>query len=334
MPVLTERKTMMFNKKLVEITEKILHDRDALSCDDACRLANLPEDETIDMLFCAHTIKKRYEKQGVILCSIINAKSGFCSEDCAFCSQSSHHTTGIKTYDLLDETQILEKALQLKKEGATRYSMVTSGLRLTEQEIDAICRSAETIIAKTGLTVCASLGMLTASRARRLKEGGVSVYHHNLETARSFFDQVCTTHDYDEDINTVKLAKASGLKACSGGILGLGETWEQRVEMAFTLKELDVDGIPINFLNPIPGTKMQDRPLLAPMEALKCIALFRFINPDKNILICGGREVTLRDYQSWLMLAGANGFMIGNYLTTQGRTIQSDLDMLKEYPSK
>lgn len=334
MPVLTERKIMMFNKNLIEITEKILHDKDAISYDDACELAHLPEDETIDVLFCAHTIKKRYEKQGVILCSIINAKSGFCSEDCAFCAQSSHHTTGIKTYDLLDETQILEKALQLKKEGATRYSMVTSGLRLTEKEIDAICRSAEAIVAKTNLTVCTSLGMLTASRAEKLKEGGVSVYHHNLETARSFFDQVCTTHDYDEDINTVKLAKASGLKACSGGILGLGETWEQRVEMAFTLKELDVDGIPINFLNPIPGTKMQDRPLLAPMEALKCIALFRFINPDKNILICGGREVTLRDYQSWLMLAGANGFMIGNYLTTQGRTIQSDLDMLKEYPSK
>jgi biotin synthase len=334
MPVLTERKIMMFNKNLIEITEKILRDKDAISYDDACELAHLPEDETIDVLFCAHTIKKRYEKQGVILCSIINAKSGFCSEDCAFCAQSSHHTTGIKTYDLLDETQILEKALQLKKEGATRYSMVTSGLRLTEKEIDAICRSAEAIVAKTNLTVCTSLGTLTASRAEKLKEGGVSVYHHNLETARSFFDQVCTTHDYDEDINTVKLAKASGLKPCSGGILGLGETWEQRVEMAFTLKELDVDGIPINFLNPIPGTKMQDRPLLSPMEALKCIALFRFINPDKNILICGGREVTLRDYQSWLMPAGANGFMIGNYLTTQGRTIQSDLDMLKEYPSK
>ena len=324
----------MLNKKIIEITEKVMRDNKAISYEDACELACLPEDETIDLLFCACKIKKRYEKNELILCSIINAKSGFCSEDCAFCAQSSHHKTGIKTYDLLDKKEILEKALQLKQEGATRYSMVTSGLMLTEQEIDTVCRSAEAIAAQTGLTVCASLGMLTASRAQRLKEGGVSVYHHNLETARSFFDQVCTTHDYDEDIRTVKLAKASGMKACSGGILGLGETWEQRVEMAFTLKELDVDGIPINFLNPIAGTKMEDRPLLAPLEALKCIALFRFINPDKNILICGGREVTLRDYQSWIMLAGANGLMIGNYLTTQGRTIKTDIEMLKDYSSK
>jgi len=321
----------MFNKKMVEITGKVLLDRDAISYEDACELARLPEDETIDLLFFAQKIKKNYEKNEVILCSIINAKSGFCTEDCAFCAQSSHHRTGIKTYDLLSEGEIIEKALQSKQNGATRYSMVTSGLMLTEKEIDTVCRAAEAITSQTGLTVCGSLGVLTEARARRLKEAGISVYHHNLETSRSFFPQVCTTHDYDDDIETVRLAKASGMKACSGGILGLGETWEQRVEMAFTLKELDVDGIPMNFLNPIPGTKMEGRPLLAPMEALKCIALYRFINPDKNILICGGREVTLRDFQSWIMLAGANGFMIGNYLTTQGRTIKTDMEMIQDY---
>jgi biotin synthase len=331
---LKEKGKTMFNKKIIEMTENILRDRDAMSYEDACELANLPEDETIDLLFFAHTIKKSYEKKELILCSIINAKSGFCTEDCAFCAQSSHHRTNIKTYDLLSEGEIIEKALQSKKDGATRYSIVTSGLMLTEKEIDTVCRAAEAITAQTGLTVCASLGVLTEVRARRLKEAGISVYHHNLETSRSFFPQVCTTHDYDEDVHTVRLAKASGMKACSGGILGLGETWEQRVEMAFTLKELDVDGIPMNFLNPIPGTKMENRPLLAPMEALKCIALYRFINPDKNILICGGREVTLRDFQSWIMLAGANGFMIGNYLTTQGRTIKTDMEMLKDYSFK
>ena len=321
----------MLNKKVAEITENIINCGEAISYEDACELARLPDAETIDLLFCAHKIKKRFEKKTPILCSIINAKSGFCSEDCAFCAQSSHHKTEIKTYDLMPEEEMIKNAIQFKKNGATRYSMVTSGYMLTDKEIDTICRSTEAIVRKTDLTVCASLGMLTESRARRLKDGGVAVYHHNLETARSFFNQVCTTHEYDEDIETVKLAKSSGMKVCSGGILGLGETWEQRVEMAFTLKELGVDGIPINFLNPIAGTKMEKRPLLSPFEALKCIALFRFINTDKDILICGGREVTLRDYQSWIMLAGANGFMIGNYLTTQGRNIKMDMDMIQDY---
>ena len=322
----------MFNKKIIELTEKIINDGgDAVSYEDACELAQLPEKDTMDLLFCAHKIKKMREGKETILCSIINAKSGFCSEDCAFCSQSAHHRTEIKTYPLLDEEDIVKSAIELERGGATRYSMVTSGYMLRDEELDIICRSAAAIARETGLTICASLGMLTEPMARRLKEGGIAVYHHNLETARSFFDNVCTTHNYEEDIKTVKLAKAAGMKVCSGGILGLGETWEQRVELAVTLKELGVDGIPINFLNPIAGTRMENRPLLKPLEALKCIAIFRFVNPDKNILICGGREVTLRDYQSWAMLAGANGLMIGNYLTTQGRNIKMDIDMVRDH---
>jgi biotin synthase len=331
MEVLQKKEKNMFNKKIIDLTEKIIKNGgDTLSYEDACELANLPEEDTMDLLFCAHKIKKMRGRKENILCSIINAKSGFCPEDCAFCSQSAHHRTEIKTYPLLDEEEIVRSAIQLEKGGATRYSMVTSGYMLTDEELDVICRSTAAIVRETDLTVCASLGMLTEVKARRLAEGGVAVYHHNLETARSFFDKVCTTHDYDEDIKTVKLAKVAGMKVCSGGILGLGETWEQRVELAFTLKDLDVDGIPINFLNPIAGTRMENRPLLKPLEALKCIAIFRFVNPDKNILVCGGREVTLRDYQSWVMLAGANGLMIGNYLTTQGRSIKMDTDMVKD----
>ena len=208
--------------------------------------------------------------------------------------------------------------------------MVTSGYMLTEKEIESISNAAAIIKKKTDLSVCVSLGMLTEPMILQLKESGVTTCHHNLETARSYFDQICTTHDYDEDIETIKLAKSAGLKVCSGGILGLGETWEQRIELAFTLKELDVDSIPINFLNPIPGTRMENRPLLPPMEALKSIALFRLINPGKNITICGGREITLRDYQSWVFMAGANGLMVGNYLTTQGRSIKMDMNMIKE----
>ena len=322
----------MFNKKIIKLSEKIIKDGShAVSYEDACELAQLPEKDTMDLLFCAHKIKKMREEKETILCSIINAKSGFCTEDCAFCAQSSHHKTEINTYPLLDEEKIVRSAMELKRGGATRYSMVTSGYMLREDELDIICHSAAAIARETDLTVCASLGMLTEATARRLKEVGIAVYHHNLETARSFFDKVCTTHDYEDDVLTVKIAKAAGMKVCSGGILGLGETWEQRVELALTLRDLDVDGIPINFLNPIPGTRMENRPLLKPLEALKCIAIFRFINPDKNILICGGREVTLRDYQSWAMLAGANGLMIGNYLTTQGRNIKTDTDMVKDH---
>ena len=322
----------MFNKTIVELTERIIkYGGDAVSYEDACELAQLPEEDTLDLLFCAHKIKKMREAKESILCSIINAKSGFCSEDCAFCAQSAHNRTEIKTYPLLDEDEIVRSAIELESGGATRYSMVTSGYMLTDKELGVICRSATAIRKQTSLTVCASLGMLNEAMAMRLAEGGISVYHHNLETARSFFDNVCTTHNYDEDIITVKIAKAAGMKACSGGILGLGETWKQRVELAFTLKELDVDGIPINFLNPILGTRMENRPLLTPLEALRCIAIFRFVNPDKNILICGGREVTLRDYQSWAMLAGANGLMIGNYLTTEGRNIKMDIAMVKDH---
>ncbi|MGO9136440.1 MAG: biotin synthase BioB [Syntrophales bacterium] len=321
----------MFNKRLIELAEKIVKDGgDAVSYEDALELAYFPEKDTADLIFCAHKIKKGRKIKEAILCSIINAKSGFCSEDCAFCAQSAHHKTEIKTYPLLDEKEIVRTAKEFALEGATRYSMVTSGYMLTDKELDVICESAAAIRRETNLTVCASLGMLTEPMARGLAQAGIAVYHHNLETARSFFVNVCTTHDYDEDILTVRMAKTAGMQVCSGGILGLGETWEQRLELAFTLRDLDVDGIPINFLNPIAGTRMEKRPLLTPLEALKCIAIFRFVHPDKDILICGGREVTLRDYQSWATLAGANGLMIGNYLTTQGRNIKMDTEMVKD----
>ena len=320
----------MTHVNIAQIAEKIIGEgEETLTFDDALALARLPEKDTIDILHCAHKVRNHY-KDEIIICSIINAKSGFCSEDCAFCAQSSHHHTKIDTYPLMTKEEMISHALDMIDAGATRFSMVTSGVRLTAEEMDAVCGAAETIATETNITVCGSLGMLDASRAQRLAESRISVYHHNLETARSHFDQICTTHSYDEDIETVKKAGASGMRICSGGILGLGESWEQRLELAFTLRELHVDGIPLNFLNPVAGTKMEKMPLLSPMEALKSIALFRLINPEKDILICGGREVTLRDYQSWIFFAGANGFMIGNYLTTQGRNIQMDIDMLKQ----
>ena len=320
----------MSNKTVFSITERIMEDaKISISYEDACKLAVLP-DNAMDLIMCANKIREKYKEKNISTCSIINAKSGFCSEDCAFCAQSAHHNTNIETYPLLSEDELVDHAERMQEAGAKKYSMVTSGYMLTDKDIETIGRAAAIINEKTGLSICASLGELTEPMARKLKDMGITTCHHNLETARSYFDQICTTHDYEEDVQTVKVAKSAGLNVCCGGILGLGESWEQRVELAFTLKELDVDSIPINFLNPIPGTRLGDRPLLSPFEALKCIALFRFINPEKDITICGGREATLRDYQSWVFMAGANGLMIGNYLTTKGRDAAMDMDMIRQ----
>jgi len=319
----------MFNKTIFAITEKILNNKTySVSEEEALFLAELSGDDIIDFLACANRITSAFLPKKIFTCTIINAKSGHCSQDCAFCAQSAHHKTDIRTYPLLTKTEMVANAIEMEKTGATYFSMVTSGEHLTDAEIKTICNTTAEIKAKTRLTVCGSLGMLTKNQARALKQSGMTNYHHNLETAKSFFDRICTTHTYAEDIETLKAATSSGLLACSGGILGLGESWAQRVELAFTLKTLKVKRIPINFLNSIPGTRLEDQPPLSPINALKSIALFRFINPRTDITICGGREHTLKDYQSWIFMAGANGVMIGNYLTTRGRDIHMDLEML------
>jgi biotin synthase len=291
-------------------------------------------EDPADVFWGANKIRQHFKNRKVFTCAIINAKSGLCSEDCAFCAQSKYHNTGVKVYPLLPKEKLIEQGILMAEKGATNFSFVTSGKLLSKKEIDTICESASVIKQKTNLNLCASLGMLDEDRAKSLKEAGISRYHHNLETARSFFNNICTTHDFEEDIETIHTAKKAGPFVCSGGIMGLGEDFSQRIELACLLRDLDVDSIPINFLNPIKGTKLENRELLPPMEALLCIAIFRFINPSKDITICGGREVCLRDFQSWVFLAGANGLMIGNYLTTMGRDIDADLNMIKDMELK
>ena len=320
---------MTMNPFLRSLTEKILQAPDTpISLEDALSLTRLSGDDIVDLLACAHKITAANLPGDIFTCTIINAKSGHCSQDCAFCAQSAHHRTNVQIYPLLSGKEMMERAIAMAAGGATYFSMVTSGERLTDPEIEVICAATSEIKRKTRLTVCGSLGLLTQEQAERLKISGMTNYHHNLETAESFFPRICTTHTYTEDIETLKAATSSGMNACSGGILGLGESWEQRVELAFTLKSLGVHRIPLNFLHPIPGTRLEHQPLLSPMDALKAIALFRFIHPQTDITICGGREHTLKDFQSWIFMAGANGVMIGNYLTTQGRDMGMDLEMI------
>lgn len=321
----------MINKKLQKLAGKIIEDPACeLTKEDKALLLSIKGSDIWDMTFLAGKIREKYKDKTVFSCSIINAKSGRCSEDCAYCAQSGHYRTNAPVYPMMKSDQIIETALRLEDAGATHFSMVTSGFSPTGDDLDKVCLAAQKIRSVTGLKLCASLGVLTADMAEALKEAGISNYHHNLETAESYFNQVCTTHAYIDDIKTVKAAQKAGFEVCSGGILGLGESWEQRLELAMTLKELDVDTTPLNFLSPIPGTPLENSSLVSPADALKTIALFRFLHPDKNITICGGREITLGDFQSWIFMAGANGLMSGDYLTTKGRSIKEDMKMIRE----
>ena len=280
------------------------------------------------LLSGADLIRDHHHGQGIRLCAIVNAKSGRCPEDCAFCAQSAHHRTQVETYPLMEPGEILRQAREAEAMGARRFSVVTSGKALTTGELEKVVQALRFLKKETGLCLCASLGMLAEEHAHQLREAGLNRYHHNLETAPSFFPQICTTHRYEEDLDTLRCAKEAGLEVCSGGIFGLGESPAQRLELAYTLKEMEVDSVALNFLNPIPGTPLEESKTLTPLDILRSVALFRFILPDKDIRICGGREVGLRDLHPLVIWAGANGIMIGNYLTTKGRDHHADLQMI------
>jgi biotin synthase len=296
----------------------------------ATEIAKNSDNNIQDFLRKANALRKQHKQNEIFTCGILNAKSGFCSQDCAFCAQSIHHQTNSKTYPMFDKQKIVEHSLKFEDYSTTHFSIVTSGFMLDSHEMDTICNAIIEIKQRTNLSICTSLGTITPQMALQLKQSGVTNYHHNLETAQSFFHKICTTHDYHDDIETIHLAKSAGLRVCCGGIMGLGESWEHRIELAFMLRELNVDSIPINFLNPIPGTKLENQSLLTSSTALKCIALFRLIHPEKDIAVCGGREITLKKDQSRLFFAGANGLMIGNYLTTPGQQIETDLKMIHD----
>jgi len=302
-----------------------------ISTDEALKLTEA-EGSNLHLLFAeASRIREHFKGNSIALCSIINAKSGRCPENCAFCAQSAAHKTDVQVYPLVDEDEIVKCAIDADRYGARCFGIVTSGTGIKPgKELETICRAMTRIRQETGIAPSGSLGILDMDTALILKEAGMVTYHHNLETARSFFPQICNSHDYEQDVETVRCAKQAGLRVCSGGILGLGESMAQRIEMAETLRELDVDSVPMNFLDPVEGTRLENAKFLTPLECLKTIAIYRFILPSKDISVCGGRDKNLRELQSWIFLAGASGMMTGNYLTKLGRDPQQDHLMLND----
>ncbi len=298
-----------------------------LSRSEAEAFLELPHAATPDMLAVAGAVRAA-RSPSFFNCGIINAKSGRCPENCAFCAQSAHHKTAAPVYPFVDQDTILRKAEEAAAHGTKRFSIVTSGTMLGEEDVEPLCRAVERIIRETGLSVCGSLGMLTPGRAVCYREAGITRYHHNLETAESFFPEICTTHDYKKDVESLRVAREAGLEVCSGGIIGLGESRAQRVELACTLAEVGVDSVPLNFLNAIAGTRLERMPRLEVTEALRTIAMFRIMHPSRDILIAGGRAHVLGEWQSWLYAAGANGMMTGDYLTTSGAAFAADRAMM------
>lgn len=314
----------MISPNLHSLATKALNN-ESLTDADILFLLEAARTRPADLMAHARTIRRHYLQNTVGLCAIINAKSGRCGENCAFCRQSSHHNTDCTDYPLLDRELVRKAARTMQQAGAGRFSVVTSGKAPNSREMERIADMMADIKA-LGMRADASLGVLDRDDLALLQRAGMSGYHHNLETSRSYFPSICTTHDYDEDTECVRRAVNAGLYVCSGGIFGLGESWEDRVEMALELKSLGVHSIPVNFLMPFTGTPLENQPPLAPDEALAIIALYRFLLPDKHIRICGGRESTLgAERKKEVHEAGASGIMIGDYLTSKGSETESDL---------
>jgi biotin synthase len=264
------------------------------------------------------------------LCSLVNAKSGGCAEDCGFCAQSRFAEAETPLHAMMSPEQILEHARAAEAAGAHRFCMVTQGQGLSRRDFETVLEATRLVAEHTNLKRCASIGHMSTARAKALKEAGVQRVHHNVETARSYYDEVSTTVKYEGRLRTIDAVREAGLETCVGGILNLGETREQRVEMAFQLAEIDPTSVPINLLNPRPGTKFGDREFMDPWEAVKWIAIFRLILPEALLRLCGGRVENIAELQRFGVKAGINGVMLGNFLTTLGNTPEEDHAMFEE----
>lgn len=314
------------------IKEQILKGKE-ITFEEAEKLISISIDDksSLDELFSsANEIREKFCGKRFDLCTIINAKSGKCSENCKYCAQSSHFKTNIDVYSLVSAEYALNEAKKVEEEGAHRFSLVTSGrgLESTSEELLKLETIYQVLREKTGLMLCASHGICDKETLVKLKEAGVTTYHHNLESSREFYPNICSTHTFEDRINTINAAKEAGLNVCSGGILGLGETPIDRIKMAFELKSLEVYSVPINVLTPIQGTPLENMPGVEPMELVKTMAVYRFILPKIYLRYAGGR-VKLGELQRLGIKAGINSALTGNFLTTTGNTMESDKKMIK-----
>lgn len=275
----------------------------------------------------ANSIRESLCGNHVDLCTIINGRSGKCSENCKFCAQSGHHCTGVEEYQFLDEDTIINDCNRNASQGVHRYSIVTAGRNLCGNDFDKAISTYKRLNHECDINLCASHGLLTTEQFKQLHDSGVQNYHCNIETSRRNFPNICTTHTYDDKIECIKRAKSVGLNVCSGGIIGMGETWDDRLDMAISLSELGVVSIPINVLMPIKGTPLGNQPPISFDDVLRTIAIFRYINPTIYIRLAGGR-ISLQDSGKLTFLSGANATITGDMLTTSGNKIQQDKDML------
>ncbi len=296
---------------------------------EALKILKDPRKEILSLVDKAKKVKKARWGNAFSFCSIINAKSGLCDGGCTFCAQAYPQRTHVPVYPLVSPEEMVKGAMKAEEAGAKRYSIVTSGRSPKEKELIHIIKGIEEIRRKTGLTIDVSLGILTSSQLKALKEAGVDRIHHNLETSERFYPQVTTRISWKDKRDFVEKAKEMGLSTCCGGILGIGEKEEDRVDLAFTLKEAEVDSVPINFLIPIPGTPLEGKGDLNPIQCLRIVAMFRLVLPEAEVRICGGREANLRDFQS-LAAMMVNGFMVGGYLTRPGRDPALDLQLTQD----
>ncbi|WP_407647703.1 biotin synthase BioB [Clostridium brassicae] len=312
------------------IVDKIIKEDYKISYDEVFKILQI---DVPKLLKGADKLRRIFNGDKVDLCSIVNGKCGRCSEDCKFCSQSAYYNTEIQSHQLIDYEKILNLALENENEGVNRYSIVTSGRGLQGEEFKEIVGMYIKLKKDTNISLCASLGIISKEQLKKLKDIGVEKYHHNLETSRRYYSKICSTHSYDERIETLKNARKVGLKLCCGGIIGMGETMRDRINLAFLLKELEIESIPINILTPIKGTPLQNIEPLQEEEILKTIAIFKFINPRATIRFAGGRGY-LEDYGEKAFLAGVSATITRNYLTTSGNKIKDDIRPINKVRTK